>query len=692
MTRSVSPSQMSDKSKKTVGKPAPGIGLRVAFSIVAFVLVFATIELVLGLAGIEAPIAKGDPLRGFSDRMRVFERDGDSFRTRPDAHQTFNPQRFAASKPADGLRVFVVGGSSAFGFPWGAEVAFSGLLEGALREGLPGRTVEVVNAAGTSYALHRVGIVVDEILDYEPDALIVYSGHNEFVERALFQSLRTQGELAKTATLWTSRLRLRGLLERVLRPAAGQESGSESLVEFDVDVRRDETQRFSSEEKARVVTDFEANLVELVSASQARGVRVLLATVPPNLRQWRPEASISDPALDSLALAEFASALGEGRVALDRDDPVAALEFFRRAVEIDAGHAEAQFLYATALEAVGQPRQAAAAFAAACDADASPIRSVSAINDVIRSVAARQSALLVDVEAIFAAESHPAAIGFDWIEDYVHPTQNGHARIAWEMLRGFDEAGWFAGEALADREVFAAVVAARREPPSERNATWFYNQAVILRDQGRFVEAIAKYRDALAIAPDYGAALLNLGKLLGETGRAAEAVPLLKRLVRNDPDQVGGYLNLGNAYQAMGDFEGAADQFRLVLDRDPSVAFAHNNLGNALQAMGRFEEALPHYQEALTLRPGYANAHVNRGNALASLGRFNDALSAYAAALDVDPTYLPAHRNAGLALARVGRFAEAHDHFAAAHRLSPDDSHLAELEMEARRRANATSE
>src|SRR4051812_35062557 len=87
---------------------------------------------------------------------------------------------FLDTKPAHGFRVFVLGESSAAGFPYGYNGTFSRVLQDALQDIMPSDTVEVVNlgvAAICSYTLYDE---VDEILARQPDAVLIYAGHNEF--------------------------------------------------------------------------------------------------------------------------------------------------------------------------------------------------------------------------------------------------------------------------------------------------------------------------------------------------------------------------------------------------------------------------------------------------------------------------------------------------------------------------------
>ena len=89
-------------------------------------------------------------------------------------------ERFPSVKAPGTYRVFVLGGSAAMGFP---EPAFgvARVLETLLEEEYEGLDAEVINAAMTAVNSHVVLPVVRECARYEPDALVIYLGNNEFV-------------------------------------------------------------------------------------------------------------------------------------------------------------------------------------------------------------------------------------------------------------------------------------------------------------------------------------------------------------------------------------------------------------------------------------------------------------------------------------------------------------------------------
>jgi tetratricopeptide (TPR) repeat protein len=608
---------------------------KLLFATVVYLAFFTLVELSLWATGVETLNEREDPFRGFSGLVRVFDRDGEFYRTRRGSLDTFNDQSFLAKKPAGGLRIFSLGGSSSYGFPWGAEIAFAGIVGDAMAASHPELHVEAVNASGISYAMHRLNIVADELLAYEPDVLIVYSGHNEFIETAFFEALKRRS---------TARTRLEFLLAHSHVYSAMQ-SAAEDLrnetpstsEQFQARVRRDQTVLFSQKQKEAIVEEYHRRLARLVRSAQAAGIHVVLATVPCNLRDWRPEASTMDVSLGDDAQRQWSEAFVTGKQRLESGDFEAATASLERAVRLAPGYAETQFLLAKAYEGLARWDDARRAYQQACDTDASPVRRVSGINAAIREVARRSGALLVDVERIFEQRSEHGLVGSNLIEDYVHPTREGHELIAWHVWDAIERAGWFGKKSAADTAILDRLVAERRRRPMSENAVWFFNQGVVLENQGQTEAAIEKFRQALEVSPNYRGPLQNLGGLLNKTGRAAEALAVCERLETIDPANAVAHNNLGNALKRLGRLEEAIAHYEEALRLDPNFAEARSNLGAALHGLGRFEEAIAHYEEAQRLKPNLAMTQINWGGALRELGRFEQAAAHFEEALQFEP-------------------------------------------------------
>jgi len=675
-------------------------GRKVLFSLATALAFFLAVEGALWLAGVETTLQREDPFRGFSDLVTVFHRDGDSYRTRADDLHTFNDQQFLAEKPEGGLRIFCLGGSSAYGFPWTAREAFSGILQDVLAATYPERSVEVINAAGISYGIHRLQIVADELLAYEPDVFIVYSGHNEFVEPAYYEALKDRGRGLDRLTYIASGSRLVSVLRR-LREAEGEDADAM----FGLRVERDQSAVFDEGEKREVVSEFRRGLASLVEAARRRGVAVVLATVPCNLRDWRPQRSAGATALAAERQETWTRAVSAGRRRLAGGDAAGAVEDLLAATEISPGFAETHYLLGQAYERIGRWEEARASFSTACDADASPIRRVSAINEATRQVAGETDSLLVDLDEVFESESPHGLVGSSLIEDYVHPTLEGHRLIARRLLDAMTASGILIDPGRGGRELFDRVVAAR-PAAGGGNAVWLFNQAYLLENQGRSAEATAKYEQALLAKPNYVDALRNLSRLYVAAHRFAEAETLTARLQELAPRDPASRMLVADAYARSGETERALEEYRRLVAERPDSPRVLNQLGALLVAAGRFEEArvpleralvlesddasvhrhlgavhdgleqydaaVEHFREAQQLEPGERESYFNLGVVYFKMGRAEEAIRELELALELDPDYAAAHYNLGVVYGQlVGDPRRSAEHFAEANRIDP---------------------
>jgi protein O-mannosyl-transferase len=152
---------------------------------------------------------------------------------------------------------------------------------------------------------------------------------------------------------------------------------------------------------------------------------------------------------------------------------------------------------------------------------------------------------------------------------------------------------------------------------THNNYLAYNNRGLFFDRAGRLDEAIADYRQSLAINPHYAEANNNLGQALTERGRPRDGLAM----------------------------------FRAALDANPGLLAAHNNLGNALADDGKPVEALPHYDFVLAREPWNVGALSNSGIALSMMGRYAEAIARLQKALQLAPDNLNAQRN--LAKARA---------------------------------------
>ncbi len=608
-------------------------------------IVFTIFEIGFWAAGMPRLLETEDPFKGFSNLVSAFEREGDVYRTRRAiADSTINDQSFRVEKPQNGVRIFCLGGSSSYGFPWNAEAAFGGVLADALTASHPKLSVEVVNASGLSYAMHRVNIVADELLAYEPDIFIVYSGHNEFVEPALFEALKEQGSTRTRLEYMLAHSRVYAGMHKLITSQRVTNQGTTAI--FDAHVRRDQSRVYLPVEKKAIVAEFHARLERLVGRAKDSGVRVLLATVPCNQSEWRPEKSATGAAVSAADIERWRRFTRSGRESLNQREFDAAASEFEQAIRIAPDHAESHFLLARAYEGLEQWELAREQYRLACDLDVSPARRVSAINEAIRSIGQKQDVLVVDLDAIFEEHSENGLVGFNLIEDYVHPTPEGHELIAWHLWDAMEQAGWLNGKGRAIRNVFDRVIAERNSKPmSKPSATWVQNQGILFWKQGNTQAAIQKFREAVELAPEYAGVMVNLASLLNNVGQYEEALTTIRRALEIDPNHPGGHSALAASLARAGNVPEAETHFKEALRLQPQSAEIHCAYANMLQGIERIEEAETRYREALRLEPDYTDAHNGLAIALIRKGEPEKALPHLQEALAIDPENEIARRN-----------------------------------------------
>lgn len=657
------------------------------FATIAVVGFFTLVELGLWAFGVDTLLAEMDPFHGFSERVRVFEPDRSDglYRTRRAAVlHSFNPQWFRMEKPTDGFRVFVLGGSSAYGFPWGAGASFSAHLETSLRDAFPGRTVEVVNAAAMSYGSHRIRVLVREMLEYQPDALVIYEGHNEFVERRFYRDVLERPEALDRTALLLYRSRLFSVMSRAYRKLAANGSSREAQETrggaelLGLDVSREHSVDVSAEEKAEAHLRFEENLRDILKRARAAGVPVYLCTVPSNIRGWRPYQSLFPAALTPEARRLALEDLEAAKELLASGDAARAAERLERARSSAPGHAEIEFVLGTAYDRLGRFEDALEAYERARDDDASPTRADREMNERIRRAAEMPGVVLVDAEREFRAIAEDGIVGFDLIQDYVHPNRRGHAQIARLLWKAIVESGALGSPRSSSDEAFwAAVEPDLRERPAEEEAkspALVYNLAVILENQGEIERAMETYRESRTLGSSHVVeASASVGRLLLLRDRPEEAAAEFGMALAADPDHVKSLLGFGECARRLGKLEEAESAVSRATRVDPGSAYAWNRLGVIRSERGRFSESEEAFQRAVSLEPRNAGYRTDLGFVLLFQAKIDAAEAAFRESLRFDAADRRAWNGLAAVLVEQGKLAEGKRIFEESLRIDPSD-------------------
>src|SRR5262249_32142345 len=127
----------------------------------------------------------------------------------------------------------------------------------------------------------------------------------------------------------------------------------------------------------------------------------------------------------------------------------------------------------------------------------------------------------------------------------------------------------------------------------------------LLFADGRYVDSLDAYRNALKIAPSDEQRRPRVG-LISSALRVAEvdlAPQEAEKLYASDPKGADAMAMYGDALWASGLFQDAENKYKDALSSVPDLARGHHGMARALAARGRLDEAMNEAQAALKLSP-----------------------------------------------------------------------------------------
>lgn len=375
-----------------------------------------------------------DPYVGFTEINPLFLRQDNEYRTDSTRLPYFRPESFSVDKDESEFRAFCLGGSTVQGRPFAIETAFSSWLELNLEAADPDRKWQVVNCGGISYASYRLVPILRELLAYEPDLLVVYTGHNEFLEDRTYRNAKETPRSFAQLHSWSTRFRIYNLLRSaVVEPPRSPRSLVQLSAEVDAlldyrdglaDYERDDAWR------AGVIEHYRLNIERMIRIAREHDIPIVFVNPISNFRDCPPFKSTNQRSLSPEQHSQFESLWSEARRTDDLHTRMALLE---QAIQIDPRYAAAHYALAKGYDQLGHYDKAGAAYIRAKEEDVCPLRMIGPLHEALREVATRMRIPLVDVRQRFVDESRNGIPGDNLLLDHVHPSINGHQMIA-EML------------------------------------------------------------------------------------------------------------------------------------------------------------------------------------------------------------------------------------------------------------------
>ena len=305
-----------------------------------------------------------------------------------------NKDVFRKVKPANGFRVFVLGGSSGAGYPFIPLGSFSRYIRKRLEIAYPNRQIEVVNMSMTAINSYSLRDMIDAVLEQKPDLILIYAGHNEYYGALGVGSMENLGTspfvvnlVLKLENFKTFQLVQNFLSWVVLKIAGKPKAKTGTLMSRMAEKKKIP---FNSELYKKGIHQFEVNMDYILSETKKSKVPVVLSTLACNLLGQKPfisEAYKNYPSANSI-YAKVLKTLDENNIRL----------------------ADSLFRYAK-------------------DLDMLRFRAPSSINKVIEKLARKYSYPVANSYEALSKASKQRIIGNDLMTDHLHPNLRGYQII-----------------------------------------------------------------------------------------------------------------------------------------------------------------------------------------------------------------------------------------------------------------------
>ncbi len=526
-----------------------------------------------------------------------------------------SPDYFLVPKPQGTYRIFCLGGSTTVGYPYSYTGSFSSYLRDRLKALFPDRQIELINFGMTATNSFTVNDIAAEVMELEPDIIIVYDGHNEF-----YGALGITSKESSFGGMWLTKVYLRcihlktfqlvkdllGRVAGVFSPAPEKTRGT--MMER---LARDRDVGYRSDTYNRCLEYFRDNLHELAELCGKHHVSLILSSQVSSLRDQPPFVSYEQ---GEPRPKDANETFNQARHLIDGGYVDSASALLERVNNDDSLRADAHFYLGKCYERMQRSHDALGEYIKARDFDRLRFRTSSDFNDVIRNACDGREVLFADIEGAFKTASPDSLIGKNLILEHLHPNSPGYFLMGKLYAQVMKDHGLFASldewnrrDTIADIKLMNdGHLTKLDERCAERRTAiltsgWPFTTKDISPPSpgttdtlGRIVEQVV--RGQITWEQGHVAAAEHYAK----NGELEKVEREYRALVNQVPLNVSAYLLLGQLYSRGSKYDQASE----VLERSLHVeqtAMAYRMLGSIDLDRGRTTIAVERFRRALDL-------------------------------------------------------------------------------------------
>lgn len=316
---------------------------------------------------------------------------GRKYFTSGDFSPTPSEDEFDIHKKANAFRVFVMGESSAEGFPYSPMGSFSSYIRRRLELVYPDIPIEVINLGMTAINSYTLLDLLPGVLDQKPDLILIYTGHNEYYGALGVGSVQSFGSSRTLIRLmlYLNDFRITQLVRNVLHWvsslfSSGNSRPSGTLMSI---MAKEKYILLNSQLFDDGIEQFRENMTDILRLIKDKRVLVILGTLVSNLKDQKPFISVSTP-----------------------------------------GYSTADQVYEEAENELKNSHftKADSLFTLAKDLDALRFRAPEEINNIIDDLGSKFHDPVVPMDSIFNSATPDGIVGDNLVVDHLHPNVTGY--------------------------------------------------------------------------------------------------------------------------------------------------------------------------------------------------------------------------------------------------------------------------
>lgn len=316
---------------------------------------------------------------------------GRKYFTSGDFNPTTSEDEFDIHKKANAFRVFVLGESSAEGFPYSPMGSFARYIRRRLELVYPNTPIEVINLGMTAINSYTLLDLLPGVLDEKPDLILIYSGHNEYYGALGVGSVQSFGSSRTLIRLMTflNDFRITQLVRNSIHwvlslLSSGNNTPSGTLMSR---MAKEKYILLNSKVFNEGLQQFKENMTDILKLIHDKGVPVILGRLVSNVKDQKPFISVNTP-----------------------------------------GHQTADQVYKEAEDELRNNRftEADSLFKLARDLDALRFRAPEKMNKIIEDLGLEFHDAVVPIDSLFDAASPDGIVGDNLIVDHLHPNVTGY--------------------------------------------------------------------------------------------------------------------------------------------------------------------------------------------------------------------------------------------------------------------------